>query len=337
MKNVTAFALFLLLAMMGLIACGGAAPAEIATLAPTAAAPAVIAPEQPAEDAAPQQPAEAAAPEATTAPEAGAGEPAGEAAAPTATPEPPTPTTEPTPVPSPTPAAAARYTYRVLNTYPHDPDAFTQGLDIDNGELFEGTGLYGESTLRLVDLTSGSVSRNQPLAQEYFGEGITVLGDKIYQLTWQEGTGFIYDRNTFQQLQTFNYEHEGWGITHDGTRLIVSDGTSTIRFWDPATLQEVGRIDVADEQGPVIMLNELEYLNGEIWANVWMTDLIARINPESGRVTGWIDLTGIFTPQAEDEPNDVLNGIAINEATGQIYVTGKLWSSLFEIEVIRAP
>lgn len=329
MKNATAFVLFLLLSTMVLSACGGAAPAEIATLAPTAVAPVVIAPGQPAE---------ATAPEATMAPEAGAEEAAIEVIAPTATPEPlpPTPTTEPTPTPSPTPAAAARYTYRILNTYPHDPDAFTQGLDIDNGEMFEGTGLYGESTLRLVDLVSGNVSRNQPLGQEYFGEGITVLGDKIYQLTWQEGTGFVYDRNTFQQLQTFNYEHEGWGITHDGTRLIVSDGTSTIRFWDPATLQEIGRIDVSDEQGPVIMLNELEYVNGEIWANVWMTDLIARINPESGRVTGWIDLTGIFTPQAEDEPNDVLNGIAINEATGQIYVTGKLWSSLFEIEVVPA-
>jgi glutamine cyclotransferase len=251
-----------------------------------------------------------------------------------AAPETPTPAPTPTVAATPTPAAPVAYTYRVINTYPHDPDAFTQGLDFDGDRLFEGTGRWGESSLREVGLESGTVLRSRPLDAQYFGEGITILNDKVFQLTWQEQTGFVYNRDTFEPLQTFTYPHEGWGITHDGTRLIVSDGTSTIRFWDADTLQEIGSITVRDHEGPVNRLNELEYVNGEIWANIWLTDLIARISPETGDVLGYIDLTNLLDTSALAQPADVLNGIAVNDA-GRVFVTGKLWPSLFEIEVIE--
>ncbi len=247
---------------------------------------------------------------------------------------PATPSSTPTEAATPTPAPAATYTYRVINTFPHDPNAFTQGLDFDGGRLFEGTGRWGDSTLREVALETGAVIRSRALDAQYFGEGITVLNGKIYQLTWQEQTGFVYARDTFEPLQTFAYPHEGWGITHDGTRLIVSDGTSTIRFWDPNTLQETGSITVRDYEGPVNRLNELEYVDGEIWANIWLTDLIARISPETGDVLGYIDLTGLLDTSALTQPVDVLNGIAVDD-NGRIFVTGKLWPSLFEIEVIE--
>jgi glutamine cyclotransferase len=188
--------------------------------------------------------------------------------------------------------------------------------------------------LRLVNLETGAVLQEVPLLEHYFGEGITVLDDRIFQLTWQENTGFVYDQSTFDVLQTFSYPHEGWGITHDGERLIVSDGTSTIRFWDPETLAETGQINVYDHEGPVIQLNELEYINGEIWANVWLTDRIARISPQTGQVVGWIDLTGLLDASDPEQPADVLNGIAYDEANGRLFVTGKLWPALFEIEVI---
>jgi len=247
---------------------------------------------------------------------------------------PATPSSTPTEAATPTPAPPITYTYRVINTFPHDPAAFTQGLDFDDGRLFEGTGRWGESTLREVELQTGAVLRSRPLDAQYFGEGITVLNGKVYQLTWQEQTGFVYDRDTFEPLQTFAYPHEGWGITHDGTRLIVSDGTSTIRFWDAGTLQEIGHITVRDHEGPVNRLNELEYVDGEIWANIWLTDLIARISPETGNVLGYIDLTGLLDTSTLTQPVDVLNGIAVDD-NGRIFVTGKLWPSLFEIEVIE--
>lgn len=233
----------------------------------------------------------------------------------------------------PTPAPPVTYTYRIVNTYPHDPAAFTQGLVFHDGALYEGTGRWGESTLRETVLETGQVVRSKPLEAQYFGEGITILNDRIYQLTWQEQTGFVYDRATFEPLQTFTYPTEGWGITHDGQRLIVSDGTSTIYFWDPDTLQEIGRITVRDHRGPVTRLNELEYVNGEIWANIWLSDLIARISPETGDVLGYIDLTGLLNTENLTQPADVLNGIAFDPATGRIFVTGKLWPSVFEIEV----
>jgi glutamine cyclotransferase len=245
----------------------------------------------------------------------------------------PTPTTFLIPDPTPPPT----YTFRVVNTYPHDPDAFTQGLVLHDGALYEGTGLWGESTLREVALETGTVLRSRPLEPQFFGEGITIFDDRIYQLTWQEQTGFVYDRATFEPLQTFNYPTEGWGITHDGERLIVSDGTSTIYFWDPETLQETGRITVRDHRGPVNRLNELEYVNGEIWANVWLTDLIARISPQTGDVLGYIDLTGLLDRSTLTEQVDVLNGIAHDPATGRLFVTGKWWPALYEIEVAPAP
>ena len=244
----------------------------------------------------------------------------------------PTPTEAVTPTPAPPPT----YTFRIVNTYPHDPTAFTQGLVYEDGALYEGTGRWGESTLREVVLETGAVPRSRPLDAQYFGEGITLLDDKIYQLTWQEQTGFVYDRATFEPLQTFTYPTEGWGITHDGQRLIVSDGTSTIYFWDPAALQETGRITVRDHQGPLNRLNELEFVNGEIWANIWLTDLIARISPETGDVLGYIDLTGLLDTSALAQPVDVLNGIAFDAESGRIFVTGKLWPTLFEIEVVPA-
>ena len=233
-----------------------------------------------------------------------------------------------------TPAPPPTYTYQIINTYPHDPSAFTQGLVLHDGALYEGTGRWGESTLREVALETGAVLRSQPLEAQYFGEGIAIFNDRIYQLTWQEQTGFVYDLATFELLQTFSYPTEGWGITHDGQRLIVSDGTSTIYFWDPNSLQEIGRITVRDHLGPINRLNELEYVNGEIWANIWLTDLIARISPETGDVLGYIDLTGLLNTSTLTQPADVLNGIAFDTANDRLFVTGKLWPALYEVRIV---
>lgn len=238
-----------------------------------------------------------------------------------------------------TPAPTAPvWGYRVVAEYPHDPDAYTQGLVMVDGVLYEGTGLEGRSSLRRVDLKTGEVLQSQALDDEHFGEGVAVYGDRIYQLTWQTGTCFVYDRETFELEETFSYETEGWGLTTDGERLIMSDGSSTLVFRDPETFEEVGHVDVRDGGAPVNYLNELEYVNGEVWANVYQTDRIVRIDPESGQVTGWIDLTGLLEP--EDFPAqgvDVLNGIALDPATGRIFVTGKLWPTLFEIELVPRP
>lgn len=260
-----------------------------------------------------------------------------------ATAVPPSPTAlPPTVTPPPATAVSAKtpltYTYRVLNTYSHDANAFTQGLVWEDGVLYEGTGLYGRSSLRRVELETGAVQQQIPLPDDYFGEGITLFGDRIIQLTWRAGTGFVYERETFQQIETFTYLTEGWGITHDGQRLIVSDGTPTLYFWDPETFQEIGRVPVAGPEGPVGQLNELEYIDGEVWANVWLTDRIARIDPLTGRVAGWIDLSGLLSEterrRLADPDDAVLNGIAYDEENGRIFVTGKLWPKLFEIEVV---
>lgn len=341
MKHLPLRALPILLIVLTIAACDTLRPTATATLAPTAAAvePATVAASSPGEPTAAIAPTNYP-PPATPAPESDAPQTDATAAAATeiayaaVVAAQATATTLPTPEPSPTPAPPPTYAFEVVNSYPHDPEAFTQGLVFYEGGLYEGTGRWGESTLREVALASGTVLRSRPLENQYFGEGITLLGDRIYQLTWQEQTGFIYDRATFEPLQTFTYPHEGWGITHDGTRLIVSDGTAEIRFWDPATLQETSRITVRDNQGPVNRLNELEYVNGEIWANIWMTDLIARISPETGDVLGYIDLTGLLDTTSLTQPADVLNGIAYDPATGRIFVTGKLWPTLFEIRVI---
>lgn len=236
-------------------------------------------------------------------------------------------------VPAPTPI----YTYRVVRAYPHDPNAFTQGLVYQDGYLYEGTGLKGASTIRRVELTSGRVLKKQPIDSIYFGEGIVLWKGKLIEITWQSKIGFIYDQSTFKKLGSFKYDTEGWGLTHDGKRIIMSDGTSTLYFRDPETLAQTGTLQVTDQGNPVVNLNELEYIKGEIWANVWRSDRIARIDPKSGKVTGWIDLSGLLKPEyvKPGMQPDVLNGISYDEAKNRIFVTGKLWPKLFEIELFR--
>jgi glutamine cyclotransferase len=226
------------------------------------------------------------------------------------------------------------YGYQVVRSYPHDRGAFTQGLIVRNGVFYEGTGLNGRSGIRKVKIETGEVLQMKPLAQEYFGEGITDWNGQIVQITWQSEAGFVYDINTFEQTRRWTYSGEGWGLTHDATRLIMSDGSAQLRFIDPATLKETGRITVRDANGPVERLNELEYVKGEIFANVWRTERIARISPKDGRVTGWIDLTGLLSP-AERAGIDVLNGIAYDAAGDRLFVTGKLWPRVFEIRLTR--
>ncbi|MEM3356372.1 MAG: glutaminyl-peptide cyclotransferase [Candidatus Bathyarchaeia archaeon] len=226
------------------------------------------------------------------------------------------------------------YTYEVVKVYPHDPNAFTQGLVIEHGVLYEGTGLWGCSTLRRVDLETGTILQMRSLPDEFFGEGITIFGDEIIQLTWQNQIGFVYDKQTFQLLRNFSYPTEGWGITHDGNRLIMSDGTANLYFLDPETFQRIGQVEVRDGNVPVARLNELEFVKGDVYANVWGEEKIAIINPQTGQVKGWIDLTGIYT-QASQNPNSVLNGIAYDVESDRLFVTGKLWSYLFEIKLIE--
>ena len=226
------------------------------------------------------------------------------------------------------------FTYKVVDAYPHDPAAFTEGLVLDNETLYEGTGLYGQSTLRRVDLTTGQVQQSLALAPEYFGEGVTTWQNQIIELTWKAHVGFVYDKTSFKLLKQFNYPTEGWGLTHDDKYLIVSDGTAILHFLNPDTFQEVKQLEVRDDHGPVLNLNELEYVCGEIFANVWQTDRIARISPESGQVIGWIDLTGLLGPQDRAQPVDVLNGIAYDAAHDRLVVTGKLWPKLFQITLV---
>lgn len=226
-------------------------------------------------------------------------------------------------------------TVKVLATTPHDPLAFTQGLAIEDGTLYESTGRRGESTLRRVDLKTGCVEQMIRLPDDVFGEGIAVWQDRIIQLTWDSHIGYVYNRKTFEKEAEFPVATEGWGLTEDGHRLIMSDGTAILRFLDPETFEEIGRIEVRDDQGPVMSLNELEFIRGEIWANVWQTDRIARIDPDSGRVRRWIDLADLLPPEGQTEEIDVLNGIAYDKGEEILYVTGKLWPELFEIEVVQ--
>ncbi|MFC2033818.1 glutaminyl-peptide cyclotransferase [Chloroflexota bacterium] len=231
--------------------------------------------------------------------------------------------------------SAPVYTYRVVNTYPHDRDAFTQGLVFDNGVLYEGTGLKGSSSIRKVDLETGEVLQIYKLPADYFGEGITIYKGMIIQLTWKSGTGFIYDRDSFELLREFPYSTEGWGITYDGDHLIMSDGSAVLYFLDPETLNTVDSIEVRDKNTLINRINELEYINGKIYANLWKTDKIAIIDPDKGSVTGWIDLNGLLNTQHYNGTADVLNGIAYDEENKRLFVTGKLWPFLFEIELIE--
>ncbi len=227
------------------------------------------------------------------------------------------------------------YGYRVVHVYPHDRNAFTQGLEYRGGFLYEGTGLQGRSSLRKTELESGKVIQETALDARYFGEGITVADRRIVELTWQSHRGFVYDRNTFQPIRSFEYSGEGWGLTNDGRQIFMSDGTAEIRCWDLATLLETRRLQVHDGPLPISSLNELEYVRGEIYANVWQTDKIARISPADGRVTGWIDLSGLLSGAELADGADVLNGIAYDSRGDRLFVTGKLWPKLFEIRLIR--
>jgi glutamine cyclotransferase len=236
---------------------------------------------------------------------------------------------------APAPASALpTYGYQVVRSYPHDRDAFTQGLLVRNGVFYESTGLNGRSGIRKVKIETGEVLQVKPLGAQYFGEGITEWKGSIIQITWRSEIGFVYDINTFEQTKTWSYKGEGWGLTHDETHVIMSDGSSSLRFLDPVTLKETSRIDVRDARGPVTQLNEIEYIKGEIYANVWQTDRIARISPKDGQVTGWIDLAGLLPP-ADRVSDGVLNGIAYDAAGDRLFVTGKLWPRVFEIKLIK--
>jgi glutamine cyclotransferase len=226
------------------------------------------------------------------------------------------------------------YGYQVVHTYPHDSNAFTQGLEYVDGVLYEGTGLNGRSSIRKVKLETGEVLKRFDVAAQHFGEGITLWKSDLIELTWQSQIAFVYDKDTFVTKRQFTYPGEGWGLTHDGVNLIMSDGTDYLRILDPATFQLRRRVRVMDGERPLRNLNELEYVKGEVLANVWTTDYIARIDPRSGIVLGYIDLQGILS--ANERPSDgVLNGIAYDNARDRLFVTGKLWPKLFEIKLVK--
>lgn len=251
--------------------------------------------------------------------------------------------TDPTNSVDPAAEEIPEYTFRVVNTYLHDAMAFTQGLVVEDSVFYEGTGgnqFYRgsggnrESTLRRVKVETGEVLQIHRLSSILFGEGITIFNNRIYQLTWKSNSGIVYDKDTFEDLRSFSYPTEGWGLTHDGEHFIMSDGTAILYFRDAITFEETGRRAVLANGVPVDNLNELEYVNGEVYANVWQTDRIARINPVNGRVIGWIDLTGLLDATETQDPDAVLNGIAYDAANDRLFVTGKLWPKIYEIEVV---
>jgi glutaminyl-peptide cyclotransferase len=225
------------------------------------------------------------------------------------------------------------YTYEVVNSWPHDTKAFTQGLIYYDGVLFESTGLHGVSSLRRVELETGKVLKKIDVPSEYFAEGMTIFQGKIYQLTWQSQKGFVYDLGSFQKEKDFSYYGEGWGLTNDTQQLILSDGTDKIRFIDPFSFEVLKTISIRENGNPVTAINELEYIKGMIYANLWQTDRIVIIDPKSGNVTASIDLTGLLKPEDRQEQVDVLNGIAYDAGKDRLFVTGKLWPKIFEIKL----
>lgn len=231
------------------------------------------------------------------------------------------------------PQVPQTYGYQLVNSFPHDPNAFTQGLVFHEGSLLESTGKYGQSSLRRVELESGRVVQSHRLSRDLFGEGITVFGERIYQLTWRNGLAIVYDKETFDELGRLRYEGEGWGLTNDGTHLIMSDGSATLRFVDPQDFRVVRRLVVHSRGRRVDRLNELQYVHGEIFANIWYRDHIARISPETGEVTGWIDLRTLWPERRDREA--VLNGIAYDAENDRLFVTGKNWPRLYEIRLSR--
>ncbi len=236
--------------------------------------------------------------------------------------------------PSSRKSRAPEYTFEVVRQFPHDSKAFTQGFTYYNGFFYEGTGRQGQSSLRQVEVETGQVVRKVDLPSDYFGEGVTVVGNEVIQLTWTSHVGFVYDLNDFRQLRTFRYEGEGWGLTTDGHDLFISDGSAEIRVLDAGTFGEKRRIKVRDGNKRIDQLNELEFVDGEIYANIWHSDRIARISPQTGQVVGWIDLTGLLGPFYQREPEAVLNGIAYDSKGKRLFVTGKLWPKIFEIRVV---
>ena len=235
-------------------------------------------------------------------------------------------------------AGVPEYTYEVVHSYPHDRTAFTEGLFYLDGFLYESTGIEGASSVRKVRLETGEVVQRHDLPSAYFGEGIIHWKDRLIQLTYKTEVGFVYNLSTFETERRFEYPGEGWAMTQDGKNIFMSDGTAQIRIWDPATLQELRRITVTDQGQPVPNVNELEWVKGEIYANIWETDRIARIDPATGRVVGWIDLAGLLNPNeriAGPEGTDVLNGIAYDAKGNRLFVTGKRWPKLFEIRLVR--
>ncbi|NNC65877.1 MAG: glutaminyl-peptide cyclotransferase [Gammaproteobacteria bacterium] len=233
------------------------------------------------------------------------------------------------------PAAGPRlWTADVVATFPHDPAAFTQGLLVHDGQLYESTGQYGHSSIRRVDLQTGRVEQLMPLSYRHFGEGMTILGDRIYQLTWKSQTALVYDLQSFELLETQRYTGEGWGLTDDGEALIVSDGSAMLRYYDPDSFELLRTLEVTDEGQRVTRLNELEYIDGEIWANIWYDDRVVRISPETGEVLAWVDLSHLV-PRAQRSADAVLNGIAYDADADRLFVTGKNWPQLFEITLAR--
>ncbi len=230
-----------------------------------------------------------------------------------------------------TPNAPTKYTYQITKTFPHDTTAYTEGLIFNGGEIYESTGEYGTSYLRRTDLQSGRVLQQYNLTGDLYGEGLTQVDGTLVQLTWLNNIGFIYDKQTFALLDNFSVSTEGWGLTYNGNQLIMSDGTSKLHFLDPGTHAVTGQVTVKDGDTEITKINELEYVKGDIYANIWQTTKIAIINPQTGQVKGWIDLSGLYQSQGV---NDVLNGIAYDAQTGRLFVTGKNWPNLYEIELV---
>ena len=238
--------------------------------------------------------------------------------------------------PTPTPLGP-KATYEIVARYPHDPTAYTQGLLMHNGLFYESTGLYGNSSLRVVEPETGKVLQNMPLEERYFGEGLALLDDKLYQLTWRENTGFVYDLATLEQINTWQYDTEGWGLTTDGTHLIMSDGSDKLRWIDPVTFEVRKEIEVTLDDQPVTRLNELEWIEGEIFANVYTTETILRIDPQTGKVLTVLDMSGLMPEANKSDPNQVLNGIVYDPGTKRLFVTGKLWDVLYEVRLVNLP
>jgi glutamine cyclotransferase len=225
--------------------------------------------------------------------------------------------------------------YQILSVRAHDADAYTQGLQLTNGRLFESTGLYGESTVRELEPATGKILRKRPLANTVFGEGLAVIGNEMWVLTWKENTVYVFEPDTFKLIRSHTYSGEGWGLTTDGSQLIMSDGTSTLKFISPKDFSVVRTVEVKDGERPIKNLNELEWINGEIFANVYTTEKMVRISPKDGRVTGWLDFTGLRNQLTQPNRAEVLNGIAYDPKTGHLLVTGKYWPQMFEIRVSK--